>query len=412
MLPFLFSFGPGICPRTQLPLPDLPWLDNCPTDALDAITGDLLSIARAVALGICVSRANATTSTWDLWCHFCSSLGIADPTLQHLHDPIPVLQLFAHRYRLGIISPSKTPVRGRTVGDAVRAVGQTLAGLGRPDPRLQPSGKLEFRLSRQLASYNKSDPPPARVKPIPVTILHHTCATARLSDHPASQLIADMITLGFFFLLRPGEYAFTSNPESSPFRLCDIHLMVHNRRLNHLQCSDADLNSATFVGLEFTHQKNGVSGEIIGLGRSGDPSFCPVQATINRIRHLRQARAPTDTPLYRYQLNGQWCSMPTSTLTSALRHTIDILGPQFGITSSDISVRSLRSSGAMALLCTNVDTDRIRLLGRWRSDEMLRYLHVQAFPVVASLAPAMLLHGHFTLIPNTPLPHLGGTRGL
>ncbi len=263
-----------------------------------------------------------------------------------------------------------------------------------------------------MASYNKSDPPPARVKPIPVAILHHTCATARLSDHPASQLIADMITLGFFFLLCPGEYAFTSNPESSPFRLCDIHLMVHSRHLNHLQCSDADLNSATFVGLEFTHQKNGVSGEIIGLGCSGDPSFCPVQATINRIKHLRQAQAPTDTPLYQYHLNGQWCSMPTSTLTTTLRHTIDILGPQFSITSSDISVRSLRSSGAMALLCTNVDTDRIRLLGRWRSDEMLRYLHVQAFLVIASLAPAMLLHGHFTLIPNTPLPHLGGTRGL
>jgi hypothetical protein len=54
----------------------------------------------------------------------------------------------------------------------------------------------------------------------------------------------------------------------------------------------------------------------------------------------------------------------------------------------------------MALLCAHVDTDRIRLLGRWRSDEMLCYLHVQAYPVVADLAPAMLQHGNFTLIPN------------
>jgi hypothetical protein len=192
----------------------------------------------------------------------------------------------------------------------------------------------------------------------------------------------------------------------------DIHLMVRNRRLDHLHCTDAALDSATFVGLEFTRQKNGVMGEIIGLGRSGDASFCPVQAIINRIRHLRQFRAPMDTPLYRYHHNSQWHSMSTSTLPAALRHTVDVLGPHFGITSSDISVRSLRSSGAMALLCANVDTDIIHLLGRWRSDEMLRYLHVQAFPVVASLAPAMLLHGHFTLIPNTPLPPLGGTRGL
>ena len=53
--------------------------------------------------------------------------------------------------------------------------------------------------------------------------------------------------------------------------------------------------------------------------------------------------------------------------------------------------------------CANVDTDRIRLLGRWRSDEMLRYLHVQAVPVVAPIAGAMLRNGQFTLLPNQPL---------
>jgi hypothetical protein len=42
-----------------------------------------------------------------------------------------------------------------------------------------------------------------------------------------------------------------------------------------------------------------------------------------------------------------------------------------GLSPADISVRSLRSSGAMALLCANVDTDRICLLGRWQSNEML-----------------------------------------
>jgi hypothetical protein len=57
---------------------------------------------------------------------------------------------------------------------------------------------------------------------------------------------------------------------------------------------------------------------------------------------------------------------------------------------SDVSVRSTRSGGAMALLCAGVDSDRIRLIGRWRSDEMYRYLHVQAQPVMTGLAAAML----------------------
>jgi hypothetical protein len=56
----------------------------------------------------------------------------------------------------------------------------------------------------------------------------------------------------------------------------------------------------------------------------------------------------------------------------------------------------------MALLCAKVDTDMIRLLGRWRSDKMLRYLHVQTFPIMAPLANQMLQHGNFTLMPNLP----------
>ncbi len=58
------------------------------------------------------------------------------------------------------------------------------------------------------------------------------------------------------------------------------------------------------------------------------------------------------------------------------------MGPSYGITPHEISIRSLRASGAMSLLCAKVDTDMIRLMGRWRSDEMLRYLHVQSFPLL------------------------------
>jgi hypothetical protein len=65
----------------------------------------------------------------------------------------------------------------------------------------------------------------------------------------------------------------------------------------------------------------------------------------------------------------------------------------------------------MALLCAKVDTDTIRLLGRWRSDEMLRYLHVQTFPLVAPLAFQMLRHGHFSLMANQHLMGIWGATG-
>jgi hypothetical protein len=114
--------------------------------------------------------------------------------------------------------------------------------------------------------------------------------------------------------------------------------------------------------------------------------------------------APPETPFYTYFEHNLPFAISSSHLTSALCTAVQVVGLPLGLTLTDISVRSFRASGAMALLCANVDTDRIRLLGRWRSEEMLRYLHVQAIPVVAPIATAMLRNGQFSLVPNQPFP--------
>ena len=64
-----------------------------------------------------------------------------------------------------------------------------------------------------------------------------------------------------------------------------------------------------------------------------------------------------------------------------------------------ISARSLRPGGATALLCAGVDPDSIALLGRWKSDAMLRYLGIQATSHTRNLAQLMVQHGAFTFIP-------------
>jgi hypothetical protein len=141
----------------------------------------------------------------------------------------------------------------------------------------------------------------------------------------------------------------------------------------------------------------------VGLGRSDHPYLCPVKAMLWRIVHLRIHRAHPTTPIYQYHTTTTWQHIATSDITKELRAATTVLGQTVGITPADISVRSLRSSGAMALLCADVDTDRIRLLGHWRSDEMLRYLHVQALPIVTPLANLMVQHGYYTLLPNQPI---------
>jgi hypothetical protein len=125
------------------------------------------------------------------------------------------------------------------------------------------------------------------------------------------------------------------------------------------------------------------------------------------MQHFRHLNAPSDTPLYTFYNGHAWHHVTPSIITSTLRSAVATIGAPLGIDDpSDISARSLRSGGAMALLCAEVDTDKIRLLGRWRSDEMLRYLHIQAYPLTATFANQMLLHGNFALLPNNPLHRL------
>jgi hypothetical protein len=117
-----------------------------------------------VALALCRSRQGGSRSSIDVWDHFCDSINL-DPTLANCPDPIPAIQLFAHRYRTGEIAPNGAQVRGKMVGDAVRAVGQAFASMGLPDPRLSAGGHLDLHLSRQLSSYTKHDCPQPESSP-------------------------------------------------------------------------------------------------------------------------------------------------------------------------------------------------------------------------------------------------------
>ena len=376
-----------------------------PTTA-DHFLSHLGAAQTAVQAGVVPSRSTAADAHWLLWHTFCTSLAV-DPLLSNIQVPTPFLQVFAHGYRTGEITPSGNQVRSRTVEDVLRSIGQTFLGLGQSDPRLTSQSRMDFRLQRQLASYTKADPPPNRVKPIPISVIRHilALASANADVSPDTIATADMIALALFFLLRPGEYTGTRS-DTTPFRMCDVCFYLGTRRLVTATATEGQILSATYVTLEFTTQKNGVRGEVIGLGCSGSPTLCPIVALSRRVLHLRRNNAPLTTPLATFYNGRQWKNVTPSAITSTLRHAVTFLGPTLGFLAKDVSARSLRASGAMALLCAKVDTDIIRLLGRWRSDEMLRYLHVQAEPIMRDFARRMLNHGDFRLLPNQEVPTL------
>jgi hypothetical protein len=95
---------------------------------------------------------------------------------------------------------------------AIRAMGQTYAALGYQDPRLQDSGRLDFRLQRQLQQYGKEDPPPHRVKPVPLQVIHAAVQQCYRSALPHSQTMGDMLLLGC------QAFSSFSIPENTPGR--------------------------------------------------------------------------------------------------------------------------------------------------------------------------------------------------
>jgi hypothetical protein len=154
---------------------------------------------------------------------------------------------------------------------------------------------------------------------------------ALVSATHGTKAIADMICLAFFFLLRPGEYTGTPS-ETTPFTLQDVQCWIGHQRFLATQIPIADLTRITFVTLTLTTQKNGVRGEVIGLGRSGNPHLCPVAALTRRIAHLRHHNAPAHVPLASYYTNDNAKPTPIklSHITAVLRASMAIIGPSVG----------------------------------------------------------------------------------
>ncbi|KAL3826648.1 hypothetical protein ACHAXA_009089 [Cyclostephanos tholiformis] len=255
------------------------------------------------------------------------------------------------------------PVKSRSAEDYVQHVAQTFLNMGAKDPRLNSASKIDFRIQCILP-----------------------LATSTF------QAASDMIILAFFFLLRPGEY--TDN-DGDPFRLADVQLFIGDTRLPQLMAPASELCLARFALLTFTTQKNGVRGEVIGLA-------CSVQAIIRQVIYLRSHSATLSTPLARVFNTPD--KVTASYLTVRIHDAVAACGPLLGFLPTKVLTRCLRAAGATALLLARVDPDVIHLIGRWRLDEMLRYLHVQAYPLMHDYSQRMLSSGSYTLIPNNLVP--------
>jgi hypothetical protein len=372
-------------------------VETVPPAQRDAFRADLLSARAASANAVGPQRTKSKDKTWATWEDFCASVEV-DPLLNEVPDPIIFFQAFGQRVRDGRLSASGNPVRSRTVEDAWRKVGQKMAELGSIDHRnVRDTNRLTYRLAQQLRGYSRDDDPTTRVKPVPLAIVRHPWSTATT---PKEHAIADMAIIGFFFLCRPGEFVETTHEnQSRPFRLGDVQLLIDRRWYKGHSVPLETMAAARSATLCYHNQKNGIRGQGITMGATGHPHICPVRTLARRIQHLREHNAPPDTPIYSFwdaSVGVGRQEVFNVHVTLALRLAAAVLFPVLGIEARDISCRSLRPGGATAMLCAGIDRDVTQLVGRWRSDEMLKYLHVQADSIMHNYSRQMFEQGHFS----------------
>jgi hypothetical protein len=372
-------------------------VEAVPAAQRHALRADILSAREASAHAIGLERAKSTNKAWVTWTEFCTSFEV-DPYLRNVDDPILFFQAYGTRVRDGRLSPSGKPVRSRSVEDAWRKVGQTMADMGYPDHRNIPNtNRLVRRLALQLRGYARDDDPATRVKPVPLAIVRHPWTNATT---PKERAIADMCIVGFFFLCRPGEFVETSTrTQSRPFRLGDVTFLIDQRWYTGHTVPLETLAAARSATLCYNNQKNGVRGQGITMGTTGDPDICPVRALARRVHHLRANHADAATPIYSFwdpAVDPDRSEVFNVHVTHALRLAAAALFPILGIEAHDISCRSLRPGGATAMLCARIDRDVTQLVGRWKSDEMLKYLHVQADSLMHNYSRQMFEQGHFS----------------
>ena len=371
------------------------------------------SLGSALHIATTASRAKtraAKDKIFALWVAFCDELGVP-ATIDHLQnteDRLCYILVFGMRYRE--TGQTGKPVRADAVEAALLSVGQGITHLGASDPRKPYLGSDRNHplLSSFLKGLRDEDAPTSRTYPVNTTILialRDALDTAHPQWGQTNAHVINLCILAFFWLLRPAEYTNSlEDGRSQAFRFMDVHFHIDGKIY---AAPSAPLNDETILRiahttLEFSDQKNCVRGEKVGHAATKDPFFCPCKAAGRLALHLQRHNAAPETPLHHHvsPSDGNWYDVPPRFVTNALRHAALQVQHVTGIDPALISARSLRPGGATALLCAGIDSDAIQLLGRWRSDAMLRYLRVQAHTFSAQYSHRMWAAGSFTFAPS------------
>ena len=207
-------------------------LATLPTQCQDRLYAPLCAAMQALFTAGNLRRAICHLNTWARWCAYCAAFSV-NPTLYELEDCITYMQVYIQQYRTGHLAPRGRPVGARTPEEAIQFVSQTLQKLGLGDKRIGPdTNKINSCLSDMWKHWKKNNPPPLRVKPLPLAVPHKAKEISTKLGGLAMVATARLMWTGLFYLGRPGEYC-AARYAAHFSRLKDILVYRHGSMLAH-----------------------------------------------------------------------------------------------------------------------------------------------------------------------------------
>lgn len=309
---------------------------------------------------------------------------------QHL-ERANLFLAFAVAMREGSYIHRRKPASGETIEEALRWVAQCMVTRGLRDPHFTDPGQhhLDASFSTYYRSCKAGDPPPHPQQAFPSSTSLWIAMNLGTAAGKRLRMVADLIILAFFFLLRVGEYTSSRQPRQTvALRRKDIRLWYRGTPLDH-RLPLAELLAADAVTVCLENQKNGFRGATLHHTASGHQWLCPVKCAA-RLVHETQNMSP-DTGIGTYaDEQGRVFRITANEIRAGLQ--LGAIGDNLagaGYDLSRIGAHSLRSGGATHLKILGYDDDTIKKLGRWSSNTYLRYIQSQIGNLTHGIATQM-----------------------
>ena len=172
-----------------------------------AFTRDVMILAgEAIGAKVVASTTWTCGKYWKAWLRYANSVEV-DPLLQ---DTIPiirdmVLTAFAAQVRQGYYGKGNQ-IKVQSVSDAMAAISKTIELAGYRSPVYRADNKYNLQIERAIEGWRREDPPATPQLAVPVTVPIQMAEAAYQFGTAFAKAIADLALIGFFYLLRVGEY--------------------------------------------------------------------------------------------------------------------------------------------------------------------------------------------------------------